>query len=215
VAVVNPSDYALNASALDRLIASLKARVGQFLGNQATILAAQDRIKSIASSATGAPQTAAKVLVEKGNALLKIQADTEKAAQDLLSRAADLKAKPSTPLYSFLSDAQIWNWGSRQYELLASLIKDTVSMISEASNMASRVASQNSAVGSYVSEVQQTEQAATGTGIVPRISAVIQGTVGTTAEGLSKALWPVAIAAVAGLGLYAAVSTGSFKKVLG
>jgi hypothetical protein len=213
VAVVNPSDLALNTTALDRLIASLKARIGQFLGNQATLLAAQDRARALARAATGSPQKAAQVLVEKGNVLLKVQAETERAAQDILARAAVIKDKPATPLYSFLRDAEIWNWGTRQYELLGGIIKETVSMISEASNMASRVASQNKDVGSYVAEVKQTEAAATGTGVVPKISAVIQGTVGTAAAGLSKALWPVAIAAVAGLGLYAAAS-GSAGRLL-
>lgn len=213
--VINPSQYAMNATALDRLIASLKARVGQFLGNQSILLAAQDRANALARSASGSPQKAAQVLVEKGAVLLKNQADTEKAAQDILGRAAALKDKPTLPLYSFLRDNEVWNWGTRQYQLLGDLIKETVSLSSEATNLAARVATMNKEVATYSSEVKQTEQAATGTGIVPKISAAIQGTVGATAAGLSKALWPIAIAAVGGLGLYAAVSGGGLKKVLG
>jgi hypothetical protein len=215
MAVINPSQYALNATALDRLIASLKARIGQFLGNQSILLAAQDRARALERAASGSSRKAAQVLVEKGGVLLKAQAETEKAAQDLLSRAATLQSKPTLPVYSFLRDAEVWNWGTRQYQLLGDLISETVGLASEATNMASRVSTMNREVSTYTSEVKQTEQAATGTGVVPKITAAISGTVGAAAGGLSKALWPIAIAGVAGLGLYAAVSGGALKKVFG
>jgi hypothetical protein len=213
MAQVTTAQYAQNITALDRVIADLKAKIGVFLANQSAIYSAQDRAKALAQSAQGAAQGAAGVLVTKGDALLKAQTATEGVAQGLINQATLLRGKTTTPLYSFLSTSPIY-WGFRQYELLTGLISETTKIAGQAASLAIQVARQNADVKTYVSEVRQTEGAATGTGIIPRIQGIISGTVSSTvgaaASGLSKIIWPVAI-----VGALAAVAYVAAPGLLG
>ena len=197
------SQYASTASALDKLIADLKSRVGVFLGNQKAIQDALEVAQAVAKSSDGAAKQSASVLVAKGGALLKVQTDAEAQAQTMLAQAADLKTKVTSPLYSFLNTNPL-QWGWRQGELLAALVSDTSKQAASAAQLAVRIQKQNNDVAVFQREVVQVERAAAGTGVLPKISAFISSTVGTSvgsiAGGLSKALWPVAIvAAVAGV----------------
>lgn len=197
MATVDASQYAYAMSALDKLLADLKARVGKFLANQKTIMDATDMAKAVQSATTGAAKDSASVLVSKGSALLKVQADSEAQATTMLTKAGELKGKVSTPLYSFLQTSPL-TWGWRQGELLVGLLNDVAGMSRDAANLATRIAKQNGDVSTFVKEVSQVQQAAAGTGYLPKISSFIGSTVGAAAGGASKALWPLAI--VAGVG---------------
>jgi hypothetical protein len=194
---VNASQYSYAASALDKLLADLKARIGVFLGNQKAVQDALARAQAVASASSGTVKQSAGALVAKGQALLKIQADAEVTATTMLAQAAEVKAKATTPLYSFLTTNPL-EWGWRQGELLVALVSDTSKMASAAAQLATRIQKQNGDVATFVKEVTQIERAATGTGALPTISAFIGSTVGASASALSKMLWPLAV--VAGVG---------------
>lgn len=188
-------------AALDRLLAEVKAKIGIFLQNQQKIQDAKYRAQAMVK--VTATRETASALVSKADALLKIQADAEMQAQTLLSKMAALKTKVERdPLYSFLRTSLI-NWGTRQYELVGGLIRDVTDFGSEGAGLAARMLAQNKDVSNLVSEVYQTEQAATGTGFLPRVSMLIQSTIGSTATAIAAPLKiPLAVGAVAVAGFY-------------
>ena len=200
--MITTATVANTTTALDKLLADIKARVGQFLGNQSAILDIKDRAAALSASSDSHVKNTSALLLAKGDALLKTQADAETAAQDFLNKAATLKASLGTPLYSFLSTSPV-HWGTRQAELLLSLTGSVASLGAESARLAARMLAQNKDVEIFRNEVVQTESAASGTGFIPQVSGLIQGTLGTLAQTVSapltKMLIPLAIvAAVAG-----------------
>lgn len=195
------SSIAQATAALDRLLADVKAKIGIFLQNQQKIQDAKYRAQAMTRISTTKETAAA--LVNKSDALLKIQADAEIQAQTLLSKMAALKTKVERdPLYSFLR-TPLLNWGTRQYELVGGLIRDVTDFGAEGAGLAARMLAQNKDVSNLVSEVHQTEQAATGTGFLPRVSMLIQHTIGSTAMAIATPLKiPLAVGAVAVAGFY-------------
>ena len=192
-------------SALDRIIADAKLRIGQFLGNQSAIQDARDVAASLGASSDVKIKDASAVLTQKGAALLNAQDAAEKDAQAFLTKAATLKANLSTPLYSFLQTSPT-HWGIRQGELLADLLLKVTILGKESAALAARVLAQNNNVKTYIRETAQVSAAATGTGFLPKISAAIQGTAGTivssVAAPLTKLAVPLAIGAVAVAAVY-------------
>ena len=188
-------------AALDRLLADVKAKIGIFLQNQQKIQDAKYRAQAMTKNATTRETAAA--LVSKADALLKIQADAEMQAQTLLSKMAALKTKVERdPLYSFLKTSMLY-WGTRQFELIGGIIRDVTDYGTEGAGLAARMLAQNKDVSNLVSEVRQTEAAATGTGFLPRVSMLIQSTIGSTAAAIAEPLKiPLAVGAVAVAGFY-------------
>ncbi len=206
-----PATLVQNTYALDKLIADIKARVGSFLANEKAIFDAKAKLDGILSSTSAQIKANAQALKAKADSLLKIQADVEKSAQSLIGRASDIRTQMETnPLYSFLKTSPTY-WGLRQYELLGTLLSQTASMLPEGTALSARVLKQNTDVKQFVSEVDGTEKAAAGTGVLPKIQGVINSTLGATAASLSPLLWPIAITAAGAFGLYI-LSTGSFFR---
>lgn len=201
MATFTASTIAQGTAALDRLLADIKAKIGIFLQNQSKIMDAKTRAQAMTGFA--ATKETARALVSKADALLKIQSDAEYAAQNLLARMAALKTKiEKDPLYSFLKTS-ILNWGTRQYELVGGMIRDVTEFGTEGAGLAARMLAQNKDVSNLVSEVQQTEQAATGTGFLPRVSNLIQATLGSTVQAIATPLkLPLAVGAVAVAAFY-------------
>lgn len=209
-----PSTLAQNTSALDKLLADVKSRIGIFLQNEKVLYDANTRIDALlgAPSLPAQIKTNAQALKAKGAALLKIQTDAEQAAQSMAGRAGDLKTQMETnPIYSFLKTSPTY-WGLRQYELIGTLITSTLSLLAEGAGVTARLVKQNADVKSFTNEIQSTENAAAGTGALPAISGLITSTLGTTVSSLSGLVWPIAIAAAAGLALWAGASGGLFRS---
>lgn len=207
---VSAAQYLQNADALDRLVASLKAKIGVFLENSQDIINIRDRANALAKSATGQAQAAAKILSAKGTALLSAQTNLEKVAQDLLGAASALKDSVQSPLYSFLSTNPMM-WGTRQFQILGDLASKTNTLFSNGTNLATAISHQNDDVKTYSNEVRDTESAAAGVGVIPKINTVLSGVVSSVASPLTGLMWPLAIAAVGGVVLYGA-STGLFTR---
>lgn len=214
MATATTATLAQNTYALDKLLADVKARVGEFLGNEKKIYDAKTRLDAIVG-ASGVPaqiKANGQALKAKAEALLTIQKDAENSATSLIGRAGELRTKMETnPLYSFLKTPSK-DWGLRQYELIGGLLKDTLALIPEGTALTARLLKHNSAVKTFVGEVEGTERAAAGTGALPMIQGVISSTVGATAKSLTGLVWPVAIAAAAGLALWAGASSGMFRR---
>lgn len=197
-----PATLAQNTYALDKLLADVKARVGAFLANEKAIFDAKSRIDAVlGANLPSAIKSNAQALKAKADALLKIQKDAEQSAQSLIGRAGTLRTDMETnPAYSFLKTSPTY-WGLRQYELLGSLLKQTVQLLPEGTALSARLLKQNADVKNFMVEVQSTEKAAAGTGALPAIRTLISSTVGEASAGLSKALWPLAL----GLGAIALI----------
>jgi hypothetical protein len=200
------TDYIQNTKVLNTTIASLKAKIGVFLQNQSLILNAQTFANSVKNNTTGPVQASAMVLVAKGDALLSVQNTIEQSAQEAIFAASALKTKVDSPEYGFLKGNPL-QWGTIMYQRIGVLLKDTSALAARANGLAGQIDKQNKAVKGYIAEVKQIEKAAAGTGIIPKISNVIAGTLGVTASSLSKLVWPIAIAAGAGLALFAFIKT--------
>ncbi len=211
MANISAAQYLESATALDRLVASLKAKIGVFLQNSQTIFTLRDRANALAGASTGPVQASAKILSAKGTALLSAQDNMEKSAQALLASASALKDSVQSPLYSFLSTNPLM-WGTRQFQILGSLMSQTNTLLTGGSNLAVAIAHQNDDVGTYAGEVRDTESAAAGTGFLPKITTAIRGTVSAVTAPLTGLVWPVAIAAAAGLALWASGSAGIFRS---
>lgn len=194
---IDASSYSYAATALDKVISDLKTRISTSAGNQKTVQDALAVAQAVLKVSSGNVKQSASILASKGEALLKIQADAEATAAALLAGANALKAKVATPLYSFLTTDSM-AWGTRQGELLRSLVDETTALSRSMTTASARFAAQNSDMGVFVKEVNQLEKAAAGTGYLPQISSFIGGTIGAASGGLAKALWPLAV--VAGVG---------------
>ena len=190
-----PATLAQNTYALDKLLADIKARVGVFLANEKALFDAKTRIDALVG-ATGLPgqvRANAQALRAKADSLLTIQKDAEASAQSLINRAGGLRTEMDTnPIYSFLKTPPK-DWGLRQYQLIGDVLARTVAMLPEGAALTARLLKQNSDVKNFLGEVEGTERAATGSGALPAVRSLISSTVGETAAGLSKALWPLAI----------------------
>lgn len=203
-----PATLTQNVYALDKLLADAKARVGVFLANEKAIFDAKTKINTLLSSGAAPVVNQARALAAKGDALLVIQQDAERAAQALIGQAGDLRTQMETnPIYSFLKQSPTY-WGLRQYELLGNLISATATLIPAGAAITTRLLKQNGDVKTFVNEVDSSLTAAAGQGVLPSIRGVISSTIGATASSLSGVVWPIAIAAAAGLALWAAGSSG-------
>lgn len=191
-----PATLAQNTSALDGVIAKVKAQVGVFLGNESMIYDAKTRIKDlIGSGANAALVNNAKALSAKADALLTIQKDAEGQAQSFIGQAGAIQTQMSTnPLYSFLNSSPTY-WGIRQYELIGNLLSQTTSLLPAGAALTSRLLKQNSDVKTFMGEVESTERAAAGTGALPKITGVVSGILGSVTAPLTGLVWPVAIVA--------------------
>lgn len=204
--MISTAQFSQANSALNRLIADVKFRVGEFLGNEKLLLDAMLRVEGLLGAGAPDVKANAQVLKAKGEALLKIQKGMEAEATTLLSEASTLKTKiESNPVYDFLKSSPTY-WGTRQYELLAGVMKDVAALTPRAASISQRMLRQNKDVKTFTNEVRGTEKAAAGTGVLPKIQKIITSTVGTAASSLSeplaKIIRPLAIAGVAGVLLY-------------
>ena len=188
-----------NLTLLNRALAEIKAHVGQFLVNEKILLDTTPRVINLVENSTGSVQATAKILSGKLTALTTIQKSLETEAMNFISEASDFKTKIDTdPFYSFLK-TPMRTWGLRQAQILGGLVKESMKYVGPASSISRRLLAQNKDVQNFVGEVESTEKAATGTGMLPKISQLLSGTVGTTAQAifapLKGALMPLAVIA--------------------
>jgi hypothetical protein len=138
------------------------------------------------------------------NAITAVQSDVEGSFSSLINAASSLRSNMETnPLYSFLQTPST-DWGTRMFDIIADLLAQTQVFIAQATALKARVKGQNSDVSTLVSEIKSTEDAASGSGILPAISKTLSSTIGSALNpisgALSKLVWPIAVvAAVAGL----------------
>lgn len=191
--------------ALNSLIVDIKGRIGVFLQNSQKIEDAKIRAKAL-SGISGVSGTA-NALVSKAQALETIQTNIETQAQNLLGRLSTLKSNIETrPEYSFLRNVSFTSmvgWGTRQYEIIGQILSQITSLGQEGAGVTARILAQNKDVTNLLNEVRGTESAAAGTGYLPRVSQLIQGTVGSLATSLAVPLkGPLMVGAVAVAAFY-------------
>lgn len=209
---VNAATVAQSVTALDKVLADVKYRLGTFLANQKILLDGKTRLEELLNAGVPGVSMNAKALSAKGDALLKIQADIEKEAQALVMQGSGLKDKiQSDPFYSFLKTTII-HWGLRQYEIVADLIKTAANFSAQAANLSARMLKQNADVKTFTNEVRGTESAAAGTGYVPKITGILSASLTSVVNPLAGVLKPAALTAGAALGLAILFRFGGSKR---
>ena len=197
-----PATLAQNTYALDKVLGELRSLSGPLNGNDAILSDAATRINALAGSAgvSAAVKGNAQALATKAKALAAVQKDVEGATSSIINAASALRSDMETnPLYSFLQTPST-DWGTRMFDIIGDLLSQTQVFIAQATALKARVQGQNSDVARLASEVKSTENAASGTGVLPTISQAISSTVGTAASSLTGLIWPIAVvAAVAGI----------------
>ncbi len=202
---VTLSTITQGTGALNSLIVEVKGRIGAFLQNSQKIEDAKIRARALTGISGVAPT--AQALVSKAGALEQIQTNIEGQAQNLLGRLSTLKTTIETrPEYSFLRNVSFTSmvgWGTRQYEIIGQVLSQITALGQEGAGVTARILAQNKDVTNLLNEVRGTESAASGQGYLPRVSQIIQGTLGTLVSSVASPLkGPLMVGAVAVAAFY-------------